>query len=100
MSVTTSYMGKKNIFEAQSGRRTLASMQFPFLKMFGEDPAPTRILCDNPAVPFVQRGSGPLTGAAYYNSASRRFEIIPSPDRRTLLQNFTRRFARETAMAG
>lgn len=100
VATTLAYNGKKNIFQAAVMQHKVKSVPLPFLDIYGEDPAPERMLYGNPAVPFVQRGEDHPIAAAYYNSASKRFELIQSPDRRTLLENFMRRFGHQTAMAG
>ena len=100
VAVSLAYYGKKNIAQAHAAQRTLASAAAPFLTLYGADPASGRMLYGNPSVTFSQRGDEPAFAAAYYNSASRRFEPVQNPSRSTLLENFMRRFGRETALAG
>jgi hypothetical protein len=77
------------------------SVPLGFIDIIGHDPAPTRMLYGNPAVPFIQQGGdGRPMAAAYYNSQSGRFEILQQFDRTTLLENFQRRFAKALSATG
>ncbi len=98
--IVHAYTGKKNIFQATAVEHYKLNVPLRFIDMIGDDPAPDRVLYGNPAVPFIQQGDDPPTAAAYYNSASKRFEILRDFDRRTLLENFQRRFARQLAATG
>ena len=100
LSIMHRYTGKKNIFSAKALEKYSQSISLNYLTLFGEDPAPRRILYGNPAVTFIKRGDENLMAAAYFNSQTGRFEPLHQFDRRTLLENFQRRFANEYAATG
>lgn len=99
-SIVHVYTGKKNILQATALEHYKVSVPLNFLDIFGHDPAPGKVLYGNPAVPFIQQGDDKPMAAAYYNSQSKRFEILHQFDRLTLLQNFQRRFSQATAATG
>ncbi|RWX81490.1 hypothetical protein EPK99_04155 [Neorhizobium lilium] len=86
------YLGKKNIFTAKALEHYRASATLPFLRMYGEDPAPTRLLYGNPAVTFLQKTGQRPIAAAYFNSATNRLELLHYFERRTLIDNFQKHF--------
>lgn len=98
-SVLLRYTGKKNIFQASAVEKIDKSVAMRFIGIYGEDPAPGRVLYGNPSVPFIKKGEEPLMAAAYYNSDTKRLEILHQFDRRTLLENFLRRFAQQESQA-
>jgi len=93
------YLGKKNIFTAKALEHYKASATLPFLRIYGEDPAPTRLLYGNPAVTFLQKTGEHPIAAAYFNSATNRMELLHYFERRTLLDNFEKRFSQASAAA-
>ncbi|HLP70235.1 MAG TPA: hypothetical protein VK181_22225 [Rhizobium sp.] len=93
------YLGKKNIFTAKALEYYKASATLPFLRMYGEDPAPTRLFYGNPAVTFIQKTGGRPIAAAYFNSATNRLELLHYFERHTLVDNFVRRFSEASAAA-
>lgn len=96
IGVLNRYVGKKNIFTGEVVQKYAKSLTLPFLRMYGEDPAPTRLLHGNPAVTFLQKtGENPIA-AAYFNSRTSRLELQHHFERHTLLDNFKARFASET----
>lgn len=99
-SIVHVYTGKKNILQATALEHYKVSVPLNFLDIFGNDPAPDKVLYGNPAVPFIQQGDDRPMAAAYYNSQSKRLEILHQFDRLTLLQNFQRRFAQATSATG
>jgi hypothetical protein len=99
-SIVHAYTGKKNIFQATALESYKATVPLAFLDIIGRDPAAGKILYGNPAVPFIQQGDDKPMAAAYYNSASKRFEILHQFDRHTLLPNFQRRFSQAMAATG
>jgi hypothetical protein len=99
-SIVHAYTGKKNIIQATALEHYKASVPLAFLNIFGNDPAPDKVLYGNPAVPFIQQGDDKPMAAAYYNSQSKRFEILQQFDRLTLLQNFQRRFSQAMSATG
>ncbi|TXI02177.1 MAG: hypothetical protein E6Q76_15935 [Rhizobium sp.] len=99
-SIVHAYTGKKNIIQATALEHYKAVVPLNFLDIFGNDPAPDKVLYGNPAVPFIQQGDEKPMAAAYYNSQSKRFEILHQFDRLTLLQNFQRRFSQATSATG
>jgi len=99
-SIVHAYTGKKNIIQATAMEQYKAVVPLNFLDIFGKDPAPGKVLYGNPAVPFIQKGDDKPMAAAYYNSQSKRFEILQQFDRLTLLQNFQRRFSQAASATG
>ncbi|MEF2070030.1 hypothetical protein [Consotaella aegiceratis] len=99
-SVLHAYTGKKNVVVAIAMQKKLVDIATPFIDLIGDDPAPEKVLYGNPMVPFVQRGELPPIAAAYYNTHSRRFEVIESPRRARLLPDFLRRFGNKEALVG
>ena len=92
------YVGKKSIFTAKALEHYKKSVTLPFLRIYGEDPAPTRLLYGNPAVTFLQKTGEPPTAAAYFNSRTNRLDVLHYFDRRTLLDNFAKQFS-QTSLA-
>ncbi|MGK6316957.1 hypothetical protein [Neorhizobium sp. DT-125] len=93
------YLGKKNIFTAKALEHYRASAALPFLRIYGEDPAPTRLLYGNPAVTFIQKTGERPIAAAYFNSATNRLELLHYFERHMLLDNFQKRFSEASAAA-
>eukprot|EP00913_Durusdinium_trenchii_P010529 g9873.t1 len=87
------YVGKKNIFSAKALEHYKKSVTLPFLRIYGEDPAPTRLLYGNPAVTFLQKTGERPVAAAYFNSRTNRLDLLHHFDRRTVLDNFAKHFA-------
>ena len=93
------YLGKKNIFTAKALEHYRASATLPFMKVYGDDPAPTRLLHGNPAVTFLQKTGQRPIAAAYFDSSSNRLEILHYFERHTLFDNFQKRFLHASAAA-
>lgn len=100
LSIMHRYTGKKNIIRAALAEKFDKTVSLNFLRLFGEDPAPRRVLYGNPAVPFIKKGDENPMAAAYFNSETNRLEILHQFDRRTLLENFQRRFSQEYSPVG
>lgn len=93
------YLGKKNIFTAKALEHYKASVTLNFLPIYGEDPAPTRLLYGNPAVTFIQKTGERPMAAAYFNGNNNRLELLHYFDRRTLVDGFLKRFSEASAAA-
>lgn len=93
------YVGKKNIFTAKALEHYKKTITLPFMRIFGEDPAPTRLLHGNPAVTFQQKSDENPIAAAYFNSRTNRLEPIHYFERATLLDNFVKRFSEASLAA-
>jgi hypothetical protein len=100
LSIMHVYTGKKNIFRASALEKFKRSVSLNFIDLYGDDPAPRRVLYGNASVPFIQRGEENPMAAAYYNSETNRFRVLQQFDRRTLLENFQRTFANEYSSVG
>lgn len=99
VSLLHSYLGKKNIFTAKAMEHYKKSVTLNFLRLFGEDPCPTRTLYGNPAATFIQKTGEQPIAAAYYNGYTARLELLHYFDRRTLADNFMKRFSEASATA-
>ncbi|TDK39687.1 hypothetical protein E2F50_06175 [Rhizobium deserti] len=99
VGVLNRYVGKKNIFSAKALEHYKKSVTLPFLRIYGEDPAPTRLLHGNPAVTFLQKTGERPIAAAYFNSRTNRLDFLHYFDRRTLLDNFAKRFSQASLAA-
>lgn len=99
-SIVHVYTGKKNIINVAALETYKLAVPLGFLDIIGKDPAPDRVLYGNPAVPFIQQGKDKPMAAAYYNSATKRFEVLHQFEKSTLLANFQRRFAQAMAATG
>lgn len=93
------YLGKKNIFTAKALEHYKTSVTLNFLRIYGEDPAPTRLLYGNPAVTFIQKTGERPMAAAYFNGNNNRLELLHYFDRRTLVDGFLKRFSEASAAA-
>ncbi|TWF50072.1 hypothetical protein [Neorhizobium alkalisoli] len=99
VGVLNRYVGKKNIFTAKALETYKKSVTLPFLRIYGEDPAPTRLLYGNPAVTFLQKGDEHPIAAAYFNTRTNRLDLIHYFERHTLLDNFVKRFSQPSLAA-
>ncbi|QEN90078.1 hypothetical protein FZC33_28895 [Labrys sp. KNU-23] len=95
LTLSLTYVGKYNAFNANLFGSTAKKIPLGFIDYWGEDPAPGVILQTNAAVPFVQYGDENLIAAAYYNTKTKRLEILRQFNVKTLADDFIRRFAPE-----
>lgn len=93
IGILNRYVGKKNILSGSVLQKYSGSVTVPFLRQYGEDPAPTRLLHGNPSVTFLQRGEENPMAAAYYNSRTGKLELLHHFERHKLLDDFKARFA-------
>ncbi|MGF9564607.1 hypothetical protein [Neorhizobium sp. JUb45] len=96
IGILNRYVGKKNIFTGSVAQKYKGSVTIPFLRQYGEDPAPTRLLHGNPAVTFLQKGEENPMAAAYYNTRTHKLELLHYFERHKLLDNFKAHFADAT----
>lgn len=99
VGILNRYVGKKNIFTGSAMQKYTGSVTIPFLRQYGEDPAPTRLLHGNPAVTFLQKGEENPMAAAYFNSRTNKLELLHYFERHKLLDDFKARFAGESLAA-
>ena len=95
LTPTLAYVGKYNTFSATFLGSAEKKLSLGFIDYYGEDPAPSVILHTNATVPFIQYGDENLIAAAYYNTKTRRLEILRQFNLKTLADDFIRRFAAE-----
>ena len=81
-------------------QKEIASLPLGYLDLFGDDPAEGVRLYGRADVPFVTRGSANPIAAAYYNSETRRLQIIQNPDPKTLMSRFAARAPRGAVPVG
>ncbi|MGA1805085.1 hypothetical protein [Rhizobium sp. HT1-10] len=99
VGVLNRYFGKKNIFTAKALEHYRKSVTLPFMRILGEDPAPTRLLYGNPAVTFLQKKDERPMAAAYFNVRTNRLDLLHYFERHTLVDNFVRNFSQASLAA-
>jgi hypothetical protein len=94
------YTGKKNIFQPQIMQKEIGSLPLGYLDLIGEDPAAGVRLYGRADVPFVTRGKANPIAAAFFNSDTKRLQIIQNPDPKTLMTRFAARAPRGAVAVG
>ncbi|WFR98754.1 hypothetical protein [Rhizobium tumorigenes] len=99
VGVLNRYVGKKSIFTAKALEHYKKSLTLPFMRILGEDPAPTRLLYGNPAVTFLEKKDENPIAAAYFNTRTNRLDLLHYFERHTLVDNFVRHFSQGSLAA-